>query len=140
MLICGSHWERLEQKLEWADEPADYLDRMQDAIGVSPAHKALAAEIGRNLYRWVKPEELLLGFADVIETALSDSGVKNQPSAAHFMLTLAGRPGDITEWADSDRTYLLERVRNTPVLLRAARFAVLGTRALNDLESAERGF
>lgn len=139
-LICGSHWASLERKLERADEPADYLQEMQDGIGVSQAQKELASGIGRNLYRWLRPEALLPGFAEVIASTLADSGVKSQPSAARFLLTLAGRPGYVTEWSMSDRGYLLQRVLNSPVLLRAARFAVLGTRALNDLETAERSF
>jgi hypothetical protein len=140
MLICGSHWAQLEQKLEWADELAEHLDEMQNAVGVSPPHKTLAAEIGHNLHRWLKPESLVLGFADIIAATLADSGVKDKPSAARFLLTLAGRFDHITAWPASDQNYLLERVVNSPILLRAARFAVLGTRALNDLESVERGF
>ena len=44
------------------------------------------------------------------------------------------------DWPESERSYLLQRVMTSPVLLRAARFAVLGTRILNDVESIERSF
>jgi hypothetical protein len=140
MMICGYHWVQLERALQGAIDVADYLQEMQDAVGISDAHKSLAAEIGQNLYRWHTPETLIPGFAQVIAPALSDNGVKWQPSAARFLLTLAGRPGYIVDWAPRDRDYLLERVIASPVLLRAARFAVLGTRALNDIETTERGF
>jgi len=140
MMICGYHWAQLERTLQGADDPADYLQEMRDAVGISDAHKALATQIGRNLYRWLTPETLIPGFAEVIAPTLSDSSIKNQPSAARFLLTLSARPGYIADWAPRDRDYLLERIVASPVLLRAARFAVLGTRALNDVETEERGF
>jgi len=119
---------------------ADYLQDMQDAVGISNAQKSLAGQIGQNLYRWLTPETLIPGFAQVIAPALDEIDAKNQPSAARFLLALAGRPGYIADWDPRDRNCLLERVIASPVLLRAARFAVLGTRALNDIETAERGF
>ena len=140
IMICGFRWAQLERTLQGADDMADYLQEMQDAVGISDSHKSLAARIGQNFYRWLTPETLIPGFADVIASTLRDNGIKNQPSAARFLLTLAGHPGHIADWALHDRDYLLERIITSPVLLRAARFAVLGTRALNDVKSAERGF
>jgi hypothetical protein len=138
-MACGNHWASLERKLEWTDDPADLLDRMQDLIGLSAAHKALGEAIGFNLHHWLSPEDLLLGFDGVIAAALRENGVQAQPTAARFLLTLAGRPGHILDWPEADRDHLLQRVVSSPVLLRAARFAVLGTRIL-DQESASRGF
>ena len=140
MMVCGSHWADLERQLESTNDPADYLDRMQDLMGMSAAHKALGKAIAYNLYKWLSPGPLLLGFNEVIAPAFSENGVKNQPTAARFLLTLAGRPGYILDWPKADRNYLLERILASPVLLRAARFAVLGTRILNDQETASRGF
>jgi len=139
-MVCGSHWADLERQLESTDDPADYLDRMQDLMGMSVAHKALGVAIAYNLYKWLSTGTLLLGFNEVIASALTKYGVKNQPTAARFLLTLAGRPGYILDWPKADRDYLLERIVASPVLLRAARFAVLGTRILNDQETASRGF
>lgn len=139
-LLSGSHWAALERKLARADEPADYLDEMQESLGITASHKLLAAEIGRNLYKWSEPATLISGFDEVIAPTLVENGVKNQPSAARFLLTLAGQPGRISAWSTRDRDSLLGYVINSPVLLRAARFAVLGTRALNDPESIGRGF
>jgi hypothetical protein len=113
---------------------------MQDLIGISVAHKALGEAIAYNLYKWLSTGTLLFGFNEVIAPALTENGVKNQPTAARFLLTLAGHPGYILDWAKADRNYLLERILASPVLLRAARFAVLGTRILNDQETASRGF
>jgi hypothetical protein len=109
-------------------------------MGISVAHKALGKAIAYNLYKWLSMGALLLGFNEVITPVLTENGVENQPTAARFLLTLAGRPGYILDWPQTDRDYLLERVVASPVLLRAARFAVLGTRILNDQETASRGF
>lgn len=139
-LVGGSHWAAVERKLARAEEAADHLADMQDAVGVSAEHKALASTIAYSLYKWLKPEELLLGFYEVIAPHLAGHGITGKPSAPRFLLMLAGRPGYITDWEPEETSYLLERVVKSPVLYRAARFAVLGTRALNDAEGVERSF
>lgn len=140
MMVCGGHWADLERRMASTRDPAYYLDRMQDLMGLSEAHKALGEAIAYNLYKWSSPGSLLLGFHEVIASALIENGLKNQPTAARFLLTLAGRPGYILDWPNADRDYLLERIVASPVLLRAGRFAVLGTRILNDQGTASRGF
>lgn len=139
-LIGGSHWAAVERELARADEAADHLDEMQDAVGISAEHKALASTIAYSLYKWLKPENLLLGFHEVITPHLAGHGIAGKPATPRFLLMLAGRPGYITEWDASDSGFILDRVLQSPVLYRAARFAVLGTRALNDAEGVERGF
>lgn len=139
-LIGGSHWAAIERKLAEAREAADYLDAMQDAVGLSAEHKALASTIAYSLFKWLKPEDLLSGFYEVISPHLIRNGIKDRPAVHRFLLLLAGRPGYTTDWNADDATFILERVLKSPVLYRAARFAVLGTRALNDAEGAERGF
>ena len=140
MLIGGSHWAAIERKLAHAQEKADYLGDMQNTVGVSTEHKALASTIAFSLYKWLKPEDLLRGFYDAITPSLADYGISGKPAASRFLLLLAGRPGHITEWKPEDASFILERVLKSPVLYRAARFAVLGTRALNDAEGVERSF
>lgn len=139
-LIGGGHWAALERKLANAREAADHLDSMQDGVGIAQEHKALASTIAYRLYKWLNPEDLLLGFHQVITPSLASCGITDKPATARFLLMLAGRPGYITEWEPSEATFLLDRVLLSPVLYRAARFAVLGTRALNDAEGLERGF
>lgn len=139
-LLNGSYWAELEGKMAGADEPADYLEDMRDSIGISAAHRSLASEISRNLFRWSEPALLISGFDDVIQKTLIESGIKDRPAAARFLLTFAGRPGKIAAWQAKERDFLLGQTINSPVLLRAARFAVLGTRALNDPESIGWGF
>jgi hypothetical protein len=130
----------LERKLENVDDTTEYLDDMRRCVGGSESQRSLAAEIGRRLWSWLTSATLLPGFADTMAMAIRNSGITNRPAAARFLLTLAGRPGYIFEWDPEERDDLVGHVISSPVLLRAARFAVLGTRALNDAEGAEGGF
>ncbi len=139
-LIGGSHWVGIERKLADTQDAADFLEEMQSAVGISSAHKELASAIAYSLYKWLSSGGLLLGFHDVVAPLLAASGLGDRPAASRFLLTLAGRPGFLAEWEDEDLAYLLEHVIQTPVLYRAARFAVLGTRALNDADGVERSF
>lgn len=143
MLLCGSHWARIERKLSTADADwiLDHLDDMEEAIGAVPVHKALAHEISVSLFAWSTPEKLLEGFAAAIRPRLRERGI-DMSSAPHFLLTMTGRRlGFITQlWSEADRAYLLDRVRTSPVLLRAARYAVIGSRAFARPEEAQRGF
>lgn len=142
MLLAGNHWAKVERKLATAAEPSDLLDEMPRMIGNAPAHAALADVISRNLYRWLTPAEILTGFSDAIQSTMVQSGIdpRTHPSATRFILTFAGRPGWILDWPEAERSYLLQAIMSSPVLLRAARFAVLGTRILNDVDSIERSF
>jgi hypothetical protein len=140
MLIGGSHWAAIERKLAGARDAANYLDGMQDAVGIAVEHKALASTIAYSLYKWLKPEDLFLGFHEVITPRLAGHGIIGRPWAPRFLLTIAGCPGYFTEWEPDEAVFILEQVLKSPVLYRAARFAVLGTRALSDAEGVERGF
>jgi hypothetical protein len=139
-LVAGRHWASLERTLENADDLSEYLDDMQKCVGESEGQKALAAQIGVHLWSWLTPETLLPGFAETMETAFKSSGLRGRPGVARFLLTLAGRPGYIADWDAAERDKLLELVIDSPVLLRAARYAVLGTRALNEAQTAAEGF
>ena len=142
MLLTGSHWAAIERKLATADAEwvLDHLDEMERVIGTSPAHLALGKRISHNLYDWSVPEKILPGFAEVITPTLRESGIDNA-SAPRFLLTMAGRLGYITQpWSGPDRNAMLDRIKQSPVLLRAARYAVIGSRAYADPDEAQRGF
>lgn len=140
ILIGGSHWVGIERKLAYAQDAADHLEEMQGAVGISTAHRELASSIAYSLYKWLTPGSLLEGFNDAITPHLEASGLGDRPAVARFLLMLAGRPGHLSEWKDDEAAFLLERIIQNPVLYRAARFAVLGTRALNDADGVERSF
>jgi hypothetical protein len=139
-VLGGTYWATMERKLIHMADASDLLDEMQAAVGVLPPQKALAAEIGLHLYQWLEPAKLIRGFDSVIGATLTEHGVREHPSAARFLLTLAGQPGGVMSWPPADRDYLLARIVSNAVLMRAARFAVLGTRALSNPESSGGGF
>jgi hypothetical protein len=139
-LIGGSHWLQLERKLEAAREPADYLDQMQNAIGGSRVDKELASVIAFSLYKWLTPGQLLPGFTEAIWRHPAIRGSRGQPAMPLFLLVLASRPGRLAGWDDKESTLLLDGVLQSPVLYRAARFAVLGTRTMSHADSVDWGF
>lgn len=127
--IAGNHWARVERKLEGSDV-LDHLDEMQAMIGDSYSQKALAKEIADCLWRWSDSlDSLLSGFADAIASTAANSRIDDPRLAASFLLSLARSPGRIADWNPLKRDELLDCIVTSPVLVRAARFAVLGTDA-----------
>ncbi|WP_146082435.1 MULTISPECIES: hypothetical protein [unclassified Rathayibacter] len=139
-IIGGSHWAAIERKVAHAQDVASLLAEMQQAVGISASHKDLAATIAYSLYKWLSARALLLGFDTIIAPHLASTGLGDHPAMSRFLLMLAGRPGHIPQWPEDEVIFLLERVMQTPVLYRAARFAVLGTRALNDADGVGQSF
>ncbi|MEH0843122.1 hypothetical protein V6U81_12115 [Micromonospora sp. CPCC 205711] len=131
-VIAGNHWARLERKLELGDV-LDHLDEMRAMVGDSFSQKALAKDVAHHLWRWSGSRtSLLSGFAGAIASTAASSGIDDPHLAARFLLCLASSPGRLAEWNPTERDQLLDRVVNSPVLLRAARFVVLGTDAYRE--------
>jgi hypothetical protein len=108
----------------------DLLGEMQAMVGISSSHKALAKDIADRLWQWsASTDALLAGFVAAIAPMAASSGIDDPHLAARFLLLLARSPGRVAEWNSSKRDELLDRVVTTPVLVRAARFAVLATEA-----------
>lgn len=139
-LACGNRWAAIERKLANSKDPFGLIDEMQAVVGGSEDQKRLAKKIGQSLYAWQDPASLLTGFDEVIQGTLRVNGVIGHDSAARFLLMLAGRSSRVLSWQEAERDYLLRQVIASPVLLRAARFAVVGTRLMNEAEQASRGF
>lgn len=137
MLVGGRRWATVERKLIDTEEALDHLDNMRNAVGNSPQHKALAKTIAYSLHKWPSSKELRWGFREIIAPHLTGCSVVRRSSEAHFLLMLAACPGYITGWEHGEVTYLLEKILKSPVLYRAARFAVLGTRAVHNIEGLE---
>jgi hypothetical protein len=128
-LIAGGYWAALERKLG-EGYVIDHLEEVQSLVGVQPSHRALAKRIADSLWRWSdSPSSLTSGFAEVIADFAARAGVNNR-AAARFLLKLASNPGRLVDWDFPDQDPLLEHAMRSPVLVRAARFAVLGTEAL----------
>jgi hypothetical protein len=137
--LAGTHWVNLERRLEAADNLIEHLDAMRKAIGIVPHQKALAEAIALHLQEWSEPGRMLVGFSDVISSPLARSGMSGRPLAARFLLAFAGTPWELAEWDQVEVAAQLRCVTASPVLLRAARFAVLGTRAVKEADDLARG-
>jgi hypothetical protein len=139
-LIGGGYWGAVERRLIDADDPADHIDVLQKAVGVEARQQALAAEIANHLWEWSTRGELLAGFTEIITPALRYRGLAGVATAPQFLLLLASRPALIPDWDPAERDKILAAVVTSPVLLRAARFAVLGSRAFINADEASKGF
>jgi hypothetical protein len=62
-----------------------------------------------------------------IEALTAAAGMPDATKGARFLLQLASSPGELLDWAEAERIKYLRCVLTDPVLIRAARFAVLGT-------------
>ncbi len=140
VIANSTHWTNLELRLARTDHLIDHLDHMRVAVGVDDRHKALAAKIAANLWDWAEPAQMLAGFDAVIAPTLEHARMTEQSGVARFLLLLAGKPWHLASWDPTAREQILRGVTASPVLMRAARFAVLGARALKDAEDLAKGF
>lgn len=138
-VIAGPYWAKLELRLAGADKLIDHLDDMRGGVGRDERHKALATAIASHLWGWLEPAPMLAGFGEVVAPALARSGMAGRPVAARFLLLLAEKPWCLASWDPHEKEALLRGVITSPVLIRAARFAVLGARALKETDEAAKG-
>lgn len=136
-LFGGGASAAAERRLASAEDPGDYLDDLQCAVGKSAAQLRLAESIGRHLHEWTTPERLSCGFGHFVAPLLEKSGLPSGPSIPSLLLAFAALPGVIMNLPDNQREQFLRGVMDSPALLRAARFAAIASRALNGVEAAE---
>lgn len=134
-LVGGGRWAAAERSLRGA---SDRLKHLRDAVSDDIDQWRVADTIGKQLWEWETPAAVVAGFAKVVMPMLKTRGLGEHQSAPRFLLTLADRPGEVTQWPAAERDFLLQKVLNAPVLLRLARFSVMGVRMLNNGED-ERG-
>ena len=130
-LVGGGRWAAAERNLPGTHDP---LKHLRDAVSDSMDHWRVADTISKQLWKWESPAAMVTGFADVMEMTLRGRGLGEHHSAPRFLLTLADRPGEVAQWPVVERDLLLQKVLNAPVLLRLARYAVLGVRMLDDAD------
>ncbi len=134
-LAAGSRWAKLEHKRLPVDgyKPTDVLDEMRELVGQAPRQRAAAHQIASHLWQWAdSPAAMNEGFASAVRIIAAASGIDDPHTATDFLLPLVTRPGSLASWDESERDQLLECVLRSPVLIRAARFAVLGTADLRE--------
>lgn len=127
MMLAPGHWAHFEQEISGkATEDID-LDYAQGLLGDTASHWAAARAIASNLWRWNTPEALIVGFSEAVSHLISSSGMPDVMKGSRFLLQLASSPGELETWNMPELKQYLRCVFTDPVLMRAARFAVLGT-------------
>ena len=127
VMLAPGQWANFEHRI--VGLTTDYVDlnRAQVLVGDSPAHRAAAQTIASNLWLWNTPETLIEGFSDAVADLIGSAGMPNTIKGARLLLQLASSPGELLDWDEAERDRYLRCVLTCPVLVRAARFAVLGT-------------
>ena len=136
-LIGQSYWAGVERKMTHASDLTAFIGDMEACVGEISSHRKLADRIAHSLWDWSTPEALLTGFTDALGGIMPGSKTAENQDTARFVLTLSDQPGQIlVGWSPSECEDLLAKVIASPVLLRAARFAVLGARAFHGAVTA----
>lgn len=126
-MLTPGKWASFEGEISMQAAADVDLDRAQALVGESAAHRAAAQAISSHLWEWDTRARLIEGFSEAAGSLISSSGMPNTLKGARFLLQLASSPSELLEWDPAERNQYLRAVMTDPVLVRAARFAVLGT-------------
>jgi hypothetical protein len=125
-LIGGTRWAEIERRV--ARDLDDVAPReMQEAVGRDGYQAALAGVLSIQAPQWVTQtsERRVEQFATILSRyARLSLGPADRQITAEFLLRLASEPASLGAWTDSRVQPALQRTLDSPVLLRAARFAV----------------
>jgi hypothetical protein len=127
VMLAPGHWASFEQAIIGVVPTEVDLDRAQALVGDSSAQRDAAKTISTSFWRWTTPEALIHGFADAMSGLMVSAGVPNRFKGARLLLQLASSPGELLDWEEAERDMYVRCILTDPVLMRAARFAVLGT-------------
>lgn len=136
-LIGGAASASVERKLASTEDPGEFLDDLQAAVGKSPSHVRVAKSIYRDLYKWDTPERFAYGFGHCVRPILERSGLPIALWAPGLLLDFAALPGTVLKLPDDQRRQFLTGILKSPVLLRAARFATVANQEIHDLDREE---
>lgn len=126
-MLTPGKWASFERQVLMQAAADVDLDRAQALVGDSAAHRSAAQAIASQLWEWDTRARLIEGFSETAGTLISSSGMPSTLKSARFLLQLASSPSELLEWDPGERNQYLRAVMTDPVLVRAARFAVLGT-------------
>lgn len=126
-MLAPGQWATFEYRIIGLAPSEVDLNRARSLIGDTPIQRAAATAIASNLWQWDSPGALIHGFAQATAQLTAAAGMPDATTGARFLLQLASSPGELLDWDESERTQYLRCVLTDPVLIRAARFAVLGT-------------
>jgi hypothetical protein len=127
VMLAPGHWARFEQRIVGMAAADVDLDHAQALVGESPAQRSAAKAIATNLWQWNSAETFIEGFSQATAGLITLAGMPNALKGARLLLQLASSPGELLDWDEAERNRYLRYVLTDPVLIRVARFAVLGS-------------
>jgi hypothetical protein len=128
-LICGQRWARLERRMR-GDVPA--IGALQEAVGTEAYQTALARLIRSRLGAWAteRPENRAADLGSLLAAQVPRSRLGlGHARRAELLLRLASDPSTVAAWSRHEVSAAIEQAIVVPVLMRAARFAVLAIHA-----------
>ena len=131
-LVSGHYWAHLEQRAS-GEVPATGV--LRHAVGTADYQMALAGLIAARLDAWAKeqPEPRAADLGSLIERHVPRARLGAGPARrAELLLRLASDPATIAAWPQDEVSAAIEQVILIPVLMRAARFAVLAIHAATE--------
>lgn len=127
VMLAPGRWAHFERQIaNLAPEDVD-LDHALDLVGDTMQQRATAKAIATRLWEWNTAEALIAGFSEVIYDLATSSRMKDARTGSRCLLLLASSPGELADWDQDELNHYLRCVLTDPVLVRAARLAVLGT-------------
>lgn len=127
VMLAPGQWAHFESEIAGIPPEDVDLNRAQKLVGDSTRQRATAQAIASHLWEWPTPEALIAGFSEAIADLAASSGMRDRVTGARCLLQLASSPGELVRWDKDELDQYLRCVLTDPVLIRAARFAVLGT-------------
>ncbi|MCC6497881.1 MAG: hypothetical protein IT193_16640 [Propionibacteriaceae bacterium] len=127
VMLAPGHWARFEHRIVGVAATDVDLDQAQALVGESPAQRGAAKAIATNLWQWNSAETFIEGFSQAAASLITSAGMSNTLKGARLLLQLASSPGELLDWDEAERNRYLRCVLTDPVLIRVARFAVLGS-------------
>ncbi len=135
-VAAGSRWSHLEQRGKRSDSYV--FQDLRDGVGMEDYQRGIADAISRRLASWhaLDPEKRAHEFGSLLATFSYRTHVRDDAAwVAEFLLRAASDPSSLESWPADDKASLVEQVLVSPMLIRAARFIVLGIHLDSDDDS-----
>lgn len=126
-MLASGRWASFERRILGLAASDVDLDQARILVGDSPAQRDAARAIARNFWRWNSAESFIEGFSEAAATLITSAGMPDRMKGSRLLLQVASAPGELLDWEEADRNRYLRCILTDPVLIRAARFAVLGS-------------
>ncbi|MDA8358459.1 MAG: hypothetical protein M0Z95_19705 [Actinomycetota bacterium] len=126
-VAAGSRWSQLERRGTRYDNFV--FQELREAVGAEDYQRGIADAISRRLSAWdtLDPEKRAQEFGSVLAAFSHRTHVRDDAGrVGEFLLRAASEPSSLEGWPADEKASLVDRVITSPVLIRAARFVVLG--------------